>query len=413
MTVSSRSVPFAVPDMGRAEVEAVAEVIVSGWLTTSERCREFEQAFAEYVGAAHAVAVNSCTAALHLALEGLGLQRGAVVVTTPYAFAATAEVIRYFDAVPVFVDVDPTTCNIDVDLLEKTVARLADGDTGPLPPALRESARATRPRVVIPVHIAGVPCDLDRIYKVAATYDMAVVEDAAHAFPAAIGSRLVGASTDPSVSAAVCFSFYATKTITTGEGGMLVTDDAVRADRARRMSLHGLNRDAWSRHNSSGSWRYDIEAPGYKYNLTDIAAAMGLVQLGRAAQMAARRTEVARRYQEAFSEGPGLEVPTVPTGVNSAWHLFMLRLHPDRLHITRDRFIEELAAQGVGTSVHFIPLHVHSYYRNMLGYASNDLPVAMRQFEREISLPIYSRMSDEDVDHVCRAVVDVATRFGR
>lgn len=404
-------VPFARPDTGEDEVAAVREVILGGWLTTSQRCREFEQAFAERVGARHAVALNSCTAALHLALEAVGVERGDLVVTTAYTFAATAEVIRYFDAVPVLVDVDPDTFNLDPVALEDVVGRLAAGDRSALPPAVRDRVEAKTPRAVIPVHIAGAACQLDRIYKLAAASGMAVVEDAAHAFPAAYRSRPIGSITDPNVASAVCFSFYATKTITTGEGGMLVTDSPEIAARARQMSLHGLTHDAWGRYGKNAAWRYDIDGPGFKYNMTDIAAAIGLVQLDRAEAMTDRRRAIASRYNEAFADVPGLETPLVPDDVCPSWHLYMLRVSPSPNGTCRDHFVDQLVRRGVGTSVHFIPLHLHSYYQRTLGYAPDDLPHATAEFEREISLPIYSAMTDDEVDHVCDAVLDVATRF--
>ena len=407
------AVPFARTDTGEAEAAAAAEVVRGGWLTTSDQCREFEDRFAEHVGADHAVALNSCTAALHLALEGLGVGPGDIVVTTPYTFVASAEVIRYVGATPVFVDIDPATFNIDCDRLAATLDQLEAGDADALPPAHPSRTQRGRVKAILPVHIGGIPCDLDRLYKLAASHDVAVVEDAAHAFPATIGTRPVGATTDGSVRSATCFSFYATKTLTTGEGGMLVTDDVQLARRARQMRLHGLSRDTWTRYRDGASWRYDIAAPGYKYNLTDIAAAIGLVQLGRAAAMTSRRTEIARRYDECFSGLDALETPSMPLGVTPSWHLYMLRIRGEALTVDRDRFIEELALCGVATSVHFIPLHLHSYYRNALGYRPEDLPVASREWEREISLPIFSAMTDDEVAHVCRAVTHVATRFAK
>lgn len=411
--VSQRQVPFALPDTGLEEADAAREVLLDGWLTTGDRCHQFEEVFAERVGASHAVAVNSCTAALHLALEGIGVRPGDIVVTTPYTHAATAEAIRYLGALPVFVDVDPTTCNMECGAFEDLVDRLEAGDRSALPPHARDTYEPAVPRAVVPVHIGGVPCDMERIFKSAATYGMAVVEDAAHAFPSTIATRPVGSFPWCKTTAAACFSFYATKSITTGEGGMLVTHDGNLAARARRMSLHGLSRDAWSRHGHEASWKYDIVAPGYKYNLTDIAAAVGLVQLGRTDVMHARRAAIARRYRDVLGSHPALDVPTIPTGVMTSWHLYMLRLRLDHLRIGRDEFIDELSARGVGTSVHFIPLHLHSYYRRTLGYQPSDFPVAYEEYGREVSLPIYSAMSDEDVDHVAHAVRDVADRFAR
>jgi dTDP-4-amino-4,6-dideoxygalactose transaminase len=372
--------PFALPDMDEAEVAAAAEVIRSGWLTTGGKVRAFEAAFAERVGARHAIAVNSCTAALHLALEAVGVSPGDRVVTTPYTFATSGEVIRYLGAHPVFVDVRRDTLNIDPD---KVAAAL---DRGPA-------------AAILPVHIAGEPCDLDALREVAG--DTPIIEDAAHALPTRLGDRLIGG-----LSRATCFSFYATKTLSTGEGGMITTDDDALADRCRIMSLHGISRDAWKRYTAEGSWRYEILAPGFKYNLTDLAAALGLVQLGKLDAMWRRRAELAARYDRAFAGYPELELPARGAGNQHAWHLYMLRVDSDRLAGGRDAFVTELRRRNIGASVHFIPLHLHPYYRDTYGFAPFDFPVATREFEREVSLPIYSRMTERDADDVIAAVQD-------
>jgi perosamine synthetase len=405
--------PFARPEFGDDEADAVRDVILSGWLTTGERCRALEQAVAETVGVSHAVALSSCTAALHLSLEAVGVRSGDLVVTSPYTFASTAEVIRHFDAVPVFVDIDPVTCNIDDDRLERAVEGLAHGDRSWLPPSLRNVIEPRAPVAVLPVHVGGIPCDLDRLYKLAARHGMAVVEDAAHAIPAAPSSRSLAWAMDHGVPATACFSFYATKPVTTGEGGMLVTNEARIADRARIMSLHGLSRDAWARQGQDDGWRYEIVAPGYKYNMTDVAAALGLVQLVKADVMRSRRCVIAERYNDAFAYSDALEVPTVPRGLESPWHLYMLRIVPERLTVGRDLLIENLRERGIGTSVHFIPLHLHRYYRETFSYVRGDFPIATREFEREISLPIYSGMSDADVDLVIVAVSELVAEAAR
>ncbi len=390
-----RPVPFAVPDIGEAEIDAVVAVLRSRWLTTGRQCHDFEAAFAEQVGASHAVALNSCTAALHLSLEALGVAPGDLVFVSPYTFAASAEVIRYLGATPVLVDVDPATLNVDpVSLRTAVEEAFARGDG--------------RPAAIMPVHFAGVPCPMDDIWALARETGLAVVEDAAHAFPAAYADRPVG-SGNADVRGTACFSFYATKTITTGEGGMLTTEDEALADRARSMSLHGLNRQAWSRY-SGGGWAYDVGAPGFKYNLTDIAAALGLVQLSRADEMLKRRAEIAQAYTSAFAEIDSLECPTVPDRVETAWHLYPLRLHLDRSPVGRDPFIEGLKTRGIGASVHFIPLHLHSYYIQQYGYAPGDFPVAHAQFLREVSLPIYTAMTDQDVQRVIDAITELAAR---
>lgn len=378
----SHFLPFALPDLDQREADAVQEVLQSGWLTTGEKTRRFESRFAERVGAKHAVAVNSCTAAMHLALEAIGLTPGDEVITTPYTFAATAEVIRYFDAKPVFVDIESNSLNIDA-------ARVAGAITG-------------RTRAIIPVHIGGLAADLDALKEAAAPQSIAIIEDAAHAFPATYRGQPIG-----SISDFTCFSFYATKTMTTGEGGMICTNSDEYAERCRMMSLHGLSKTAWNRYEASGSWRYEIVAPGFKYNMTDIAAAMGLVQLDKAPGMQARREEIAQAYDAAFSRIAALECPHRVKGDVHAWHLYPLRLHLDRLRISRDEFIEELRRRNVGTSVHFIPLHLHRYYAQTYGMRPGDFPVAVREFEREISLPIYSRMTPDDVDHVIAMVSEI------
>jgi perosamine synthetase len=456
---SSRSsfLPFALPDTDETEVDEVAATIRSGWLTTGAKTRQFEAEFALFLGARHAVAVNSCTAAMHLALEALGLQPGDLVVTTPLTFAATAEVVRYFGATPLFVDVDPVTLNLDPACLAEVCADLAQGGpaaqrrlprllpslTSHLPSLTSQlpsrtpapilpwgshlSTLTSRPKAILPVHLAGLACDMGAIEAVARDHDLVIVEDAAHALPTRHHSRLIGASrlTPGAGSAAptnyqlpitsyrsfTCFSFYATKTLTTGEGGMIVTDSDAWAERCRVMSLHGISHDAWKRYTAEGSWYYEILAPGFKYNLTDIAAAMGLAQLRKVDRMWARRQEIARRYSAAFAQMPELQAPaSAPPDGQHAWQLYMLRLHLDRLRIDRARFIEELRARNIGTSVHFIPLHLHPYYRETYGYQPDDFPVAHREYWRLISLPIYSRMSDQDVQDVIDAVADIVER---
>jgi dTDP-4-amino-4,6-dideoxygalactose transaminase len=387
--VRDQFLAFALPDVDEHEIDAVAETIRSGWITTGAKAHQFETDFAAYVGAKHAVAVNSCTAAMHLALESAGLRAGDEVITTPYTFAATGEVIRYFDAKPVLVDVDPKYLNID--------------------PSKIEQAITPRTRAIIPVHLAGYPAEMDAIMEVARRRSLWVIEDAAHSLPTAYKGRNIGTIGD-----ATCFSFYATKTLTTGEGGMICTDRDDVADRCRIMSLHGISRDAWKRYTAEGSWFYEVIAPGFKYNLTDVAAAMGLVQLAKVQRMNTRRAAIAARFTEAFASAPQLQPPPAgEPGNTHAWHLYMLRLHLGGLNIDRAQFVEELKERKIGVSVHFIPLHVHPYYRETFGYQPNDFPVAHREYLREISLPIYSKMSDADVQDVIDAVLDVAATHRR
>jgi perosamine synthetase len=394
--------PFALPDIDYTEFTHIQEALTSNWVTTGPKTRQFEVEFAAAVGAKHAIAVNSCTAAMHLALEAIGLQRGDEVITTPYTFAATAEVVRYFDAKPVLVDICPDDFNIASQQIEAVIT--------------------DRTKAIIPVHIAGLPTDLDPLITIARKHNLAIIEDAAHAFPTSYKGRMIGsplqvqlpnssddiAMKDSSTLAhAVCFSFYATKTITTGEGGMICTNNDALADRCRIMALHGISRDAWKRYTAEGSWYYEIIAPGYKYNMTDIAAAMGLAQLAKAERMWQRRREIAAAYNTVFSHLPQVQLPFDRSDCQHAWHLYMLRLNLEQLRIDRSQFIQELKARNIGVSVHFIPLHVHPYYREQYGYCPEEYPVAYREYLREISLPIYSKMSDQDVQDVIDAVYAV------
>jgi dTDP-4-amino-4,6-dideoxygalactose transaminase len=394
--VRSDLLPFARPDIDEAESQQVQEVLRSGWLTTGTKTRRFESEFAAAIGARHAIAVNSCTAAMHLALEAIGLERGDEVITTPYTFAATAEVVRYFDAKPVLVDVRPSDLNIDPTLIERAITK--------------------RTKALMPVHIGGLPAELDAIYAIASRHSLAVVEDAAHAFPARYKGSIIGSmnSQPPRPGAhAVCFSFYATKSITTGEGGMIATDADDLAERCRIMTLHGISGDAWKRHTSGGSWYYEIVAPGFKYNMTDLAAAIGLAQLTKTEHMWQRRAEIAQHYNQAFELVPELQIPYDREDCQHAWHLYMLRLNLERLHINRAQFVQELKGRNIDTSVHFIPLHLHPSYQETYGYQAGDFPVAYREYQREISLPIYSRMSDGDVQDVIEAVSEVAAQYRR
>jgi dTDP-4-amino-4,6-dideoxygalactose transaminase len=379
---------FALPDLDESESIQIREALESGWITTGPKANQFEADFASTVGAKHAIAVNSCTAAMHLALDAIGLKAGDEVITTPYTFAATAEVVRYFGARPVFVDVDAVTLNINPELITSAVTE--------------------RTKAILPVHVAGLPADLDRINSVARHYGFPVIEDAAHAFPTKYNGRMVG-----SLSDMTCFSFYATKTITTGEGGMICTESEEWADRCRIMSLHGISKDAWKRYTAQGSWYYEIIAPGYKYNMTDIAAAMGLAQLKKANMMLEKRRGIARIYDAAFSQIPQLQIPHDEPHHQHAWHLYMLRLNLEAIQIDRAQFYDELKRKNIGASVHFIPLHAHPYYRELYGYTPEDFPVAYREYMREISLPIYSRMSDGDVQDVIDAVTDTVAHFSR
>lgn len=386
----AEAVPFALPDITEREISEVVDTLRSNWITTGPRVRRFEANFAAAVNGLHAVAVNSCTAAMHLSLEALDIGPGDRVYMSPYTFAASAEVVRYLGARPVFVDIDADTLNLDIDKLTDALDRDQRENPGHV-------------RAVLPVHIAGIPVDMDAVWKIARDHDIAVVEDAAHAFPAKRGGRVTGQMPDD-IRGSVCFSFYATKTITTAEGGMLVTPDRALAERARSMSLHGMSRAAWTRYEAGGSWRYDIVAPGFKYNLTDIAAALGLVQLERAEEMKANRSAIAARYDAAFERFEHLQPPVVPDEVESAWHLYVLRVADDA---RRDSLVAHLTRAGVGSSVHFIPLHLHSYYRQTYGYLPENYPIATREFGRAVSLPIFSGMTERQISRV----IDVVTSW--
>jgi dTDP-4-amino-4,6-dideoxygalactose transaminase len=392
--------PFALPDTDESEYLEIKEALESGWITTGPKTRQFEELFASEVGSKHAIAVSSCTAAMHLAFEAINLQPGDEVITSPTTFASTAAVIRYFQAKPVFVDIRSSDLIINVELIEAAITE--------------------RTKAILPVHIAGLPADLDAINAIANKFNLAVIEDAAHAFPTKYKDRMIG-TTQPNKSArtlkgnfaqnsVVCFSFYATKTITTGEGGMICTDNDAIAERCRIMALHGISKDAWKRYTAEGSWYYEILAPGYKYNLTDIASAIGLAQLRKAHLMRDRRAELAHRYNDAFHSIPELQTPSNGKDCQHAWHLYILRLNAERLNISRNKFIEELKARNIGTSVHFIPLHLHPYYRDTYGYSPEDFPVSFFEYQRIISLPIYSKMSDQDGTDVIENVLDLVNQ---
>jgi dTDP-4-amino-4,6-dideoxygalactose transaminase len=441
-------VPFYKPSIGAEEIDEVVATLKSGWLTTGPRTKQFEREFADYLKHKHAIAVNSCTAALHLALEAIGLKAGQGVVVPTMTFAATAEVVRYFGARPILVDCQVEDFNLDVaDAERKIQSALAAG----------QSVAA-----IIPVHYGGQIGDVAGVRALARRHNLKIVEDAAHCCPAyyrkaesrkqkaesgkqkavsrkqkvesgntlatphptispteaerasassasalalnyaANGWKPVGASADIS-----CYSFYANKTITTGEGGMACTENDEYADRMRIMSLHGISRDAWKRYTAEGSWYYEIIAPGFKYNMADIAAAIGIHQLRKADRFHRRRTELAGLYGEALKEVEEIILPQIQPNRIHSWHLYVIRLKLDRLKIDRARFITELTQRGVGTSVHWLPLHMHPYYRETYGYAPEDLPVACSLYPEIITLPIYPDMTGDDVSYVCGAIKDI------
>ncbi len=374
--------PFALPDIGEEEIAEVVDTLKSGWVTTGPKARRFEADFSVFLGdeTLHAIAVNSATAGLHLALEALGIGPGDEVITTTHTFTATAEVVRYLGADVKLVDIAPATLNISV--------------------AAVQAAITSRTKLIMPVHYAGLAADMPALLALARQHGLKVVEDAAHALPSTSAGQLVGTLG----SDATVFSFYANKTITTGEGGMLVTRDEALAKRARVMRLHGMNRDAFDRFQSTvPSWYYEVVAPGFKYNLTDIAAALGLQQLKKAHAFQRRRAEIAAQYNRAFADLPVLTAPIAPAGQTHAWHLYVLRL-ADGAGIARDRFIEALFEAGIGCSVHYIPLHLHPYWRDRYQLSASQFPHSQHAFERMVSLPLYTRMTDADVQRVVAAV---------
>ncbi len=374
--------PFALPEIGDEEINEVVDSLRSGWVTTGPKAKRFEQAFAEFLGdpQIECIAVNSATAGLHLALEAIGIGPGDEVITTTHTFTATAEVVRYLGADVVLVDIDPATLNIDVRQIEAAIT--------------------PRTKAILPVHYAGLAVDMLAILDIARKHGLRVVEDAAHALPTTLEKELIGTLG----SDATVFSFYANKTMTTGEGGMLVTRNAELARRARVMRLHGMSRDAFDRFTAkTPSWYYEIVAPGFKYNLTDIAAALGIHQLKRLPGFQLRREQIARVYHEAFADLPLILPPLAPQGDTHSWHLYVLRLADDA-GIERDRFIGRMFEAGIGCSVHYIPLHLQPYWRDRYGLKPEQFPHSQKAFERMVSIPLYTAMSDADVQRVIDTV---------
>ena len=377
--------PFHRPSIEEEDLDAVRQALQSGWLTHGPLCLQFEAQFADHVGADRAVALSSGTAALHLALVALGVGQGDEVITTPLTFCASAHVIEHVGATPVFADIDSVTLQIDPTQVERKIS--------------------DRTKAIIAVDYGGHPCRIEDIAKIARDRGIAVIEDAAHSLGAAVGGRPVG-----SIADVTAFSFYATKNITTGDGGMLVTDDPEVATRVERLRLHGMERDAWGRYRRNGSWHYDVIEAGFKANMTDFQAALGMSQLRRESAMRARRTTIAARYSSHLSSlGVRVELPTVEEGVCSAWHLYPIRLAGDARH-QRDRLADELHDLGIGTSVHFIPLHLSSHFRR-LGFQCGEFPVSEDAYSRILSLPIYSSMSDPEVNRVMNAVSVLVGRY--
>jgi dTDP-4-amino-4,6-dideoxygalactose transaminase len=381
-------IPFHKPYITEDEIAEVVDSLRSGWLTMGPKTVRFEEEFRDYVGAHDAVSVNSCTAGLHLALMAAGITEGDEVILPAVTFTATAEVVTYLRAKPVLVDVDEETFNIDVDAIEKNVT--------------------SKTKAVIPVHFAGQPCDMKEICDLAGRRNLTVIEDAAHAIPALYRGRKIGTIGD-----LTCFSFYATKALTTGEGGMVTTAHEAWADRMRILRLHGISRDAWKRYTNEGSWYYEVLEAGYKYNMTDIQAALGIAQLKKLDWMWKRRKQIADLYTGSFRSLDAVQTPFAEADRESAWHLYVVKIAGDALTIDRNRFIEELRLIGTMASVHFIPLYRHPYYRRTFQYNAEEFAVSERIYDQIISLPIYPGMSDEEANGVVDAVAHVIQKFKR
>lgn len=380
MLIEKPFIPFSRPWIDETEIAAVSKVLESKWISTGARVREFERAFAEYLGVKHAIAVSSCTAALHLSLVVTGIGVGDEVITTPYTFTATAEAIRYVGAKPVFVDINPETFNIDTEQIE--------------------SAITNRTRAIIPVHIAGLPCDMDVLQEICQTHNLVLIDDAAHAIPTTYKGKYIGSIGDLSA-----FSFYANKNMTTGEGGMITTNYDNYAETLRTMRLHGIDKDAWARQSKRSIWRYDITSEGYKYNMTDIQAAMGLCQLMKLNKQHELRQKYAEIYNTELQMFSEINTPYLPENPNEhAWHLYIIQLQRGN----RDDFVESLREQNIECSVHYIPLHLFEFYQKQYGYSVGDFPYAEKVFERVVSLPLHPGLTEHDVSIVIDTIGKVS-----
>ena len=375
-------IPFHKPYISEEEISEVVDTLRSGWITMGPKTLRFEEEFVKYMSSKHAITVNSGTAALHLALKAIHLNPGDEVIIPTMTFTATGEVVCYVNAIPVIVDVDQETHNIDVAAIEKAIT--------------------PKTRAIIPVHFGGQPCDMDEIMQLARARHLAVIEDAAHAIPAWYRGRRIGTIGD-----ITCFSFYSTKPLATGEGGMVTTEHGEWAERIRILRLHGISKDAWKRYSKGGSWYYEVIEPGFKYNTTDLQASLGIAQLRKVDWLWEKRKNIARTYTEAFNSMDEIMTPSIRPDRETAWHLYVIKLHLEALAIDRGAFIEKLRERGIETSVHFIPLHRHSYYKNAFGLTPGDFPNAEWIYERSISLPIYPGMTDEEVGYVIEQVSDL------
>lgn len=374
--------PFHKASITEAEINEVVDSLRSGWITTGPKTKRFEEEFARFVGVKYSVAVNSCTAAMHLALAAIGIKEGDEVIVPTMTFTATAEVVTYFRAIPVFVDCDSETLLLDVNKIEEKIT--------------------SKTKAIIPVHYAGQACDIDAIMAIAKKHNLKIVWDAAHALPTTYKGKMIGSFPD-----ITCFSFYATKTSTTGEGGMAVTDSQEYYDRMKLLSLHGMSRDAWNRYGKEGSWYYEVVVPGFKYNMTDIAASLGLVQLKRCEELLRKRALIAKKYDEAFAKIKGIKSLAKLSYGATSWHLYVIKVNESQAGIGRDQFIEELKKRNIGASVHFIPLHLHPYWKNTYKLEEKDFPSASAIYKEIVSLPIFPDMTDSDILDVIEAIKDI------
>jgi dTDP-4-amino-4,6-dideoxygalactose transaminase len=381
----NKLLPFQ-PLIGEEEIEEVNDSLRSGWLTTGPKVKKFEENINNYLGSKNAIAVSSCTAALHLSLDVYGINNGDEVITTPFTFVSTANVIERQGAKTVLADIDKETYNLNPENLTDKI---------------NEKTKA-----IIPVHYAGQPCDMDGITKIAREHDLIVIEDAAHAIGAEYKGKKIG-----TISDLTCFSFYATKNLSTGEGGLITTEDSEITDKLRKLRLHGMSKDSWKRYSGTGSWYYDVTSAGFKYNMTDIQASIGLHQLDKFEYMQNLREKIAQKYNRAFRDIDEVIVPKVKENVKHAWHLYPVQIRSDMLTIDRDQFIEALDAENIGTSVHFIPIHMHSYYKEKYDFGPEDFPNAKEVFEGEISLPIYPKMEYDDVHDVITAIEKIIENY--
>jgi len=376
-------VPFHKTHISEDEIEAVVETLRSGWITMGPKTIEFENKFKDFVGSKYATSVNSATAGLHLALKSVGLEKYDEVIIPTNTFVATAEVVTYFGAIPVLCDIEESTHNIDVSKIESLVTK--------------------NTKVIIPVHFAGQPCDMDEIYTVAKKYGLSVVEDAAHAIPSSYKGVRIG---DLKGTDVTCFSFYATKPLSTGEGGMCVTNNTLYAENIKVNRLHGISQDAWDRYKGKGSWFYDVIDNGFKYNTSDINTSIGIVQLKKQIMLRDKRASIAKKYSSLFKKCKGIVIPHIKSDRESSWHLYVIKVE------NRDEVIEKLGQEGVGCSVHFIPIHMHTYYKNRFQFQENNYTVANKVFRTSLSLPIYPDMSDKEVHYVASKVIGIVKLLG-